>query len=64
MNAIETKRQKEAHLNYLKISYSIDKIKTKEQYESTYKWISLFDAKYKIADLTQFLISELNNIEL
>ena len=64
MNAKETKRQQEAFLNYLKISYSIDKIKTVEQYKSTYKWISLFDAKYKIADLTQFLITELNNVEL
>lgn len=56
--------QKKGYLEYLRISYSIGKIKNDKQFRSTYKWITLFDDRHKIADLTASLRQEMLNLEL
>jgi len=58
------KNQLEALNVYYDILKSINKIDKFCQLAPTYKWIQLFDNKYKYADLTERLKYELRNIEL
>jgi hypothetical protein len=64
MTKAEKQNQQKGFLEYLRINHSIGKIRTIEQFRSTAKWISLFECKYKIADLTCSLRNEMLKVEL